>query len=351
MTTSQTKLKIGVTGLGRIGWVHCLGLAAHADFSLAAVADPAADRRAEAITKFGCVAVATHDELLRVAGLDVVVIASPTHLHRTMAVAAFKAGKHVLLEKPMAVTVAEARAIAQAAKRAKRVLTVYQPHRLMAYHQQVRQVIASGKLGKVYHVKRGAFGWGRRNDWQTLLKFGGGMVNNTGAHFIDQLFDLTGSDIDRMFCRLGRVAALGDAEDVVKLVYQTRTGMLGEMEINQGMAAPARGYELEVYGTHGVLWKEQNTLKLRYLRPAELSPRALDPALASPGRQYPHDSAKFYDESIDIDNKHTVDVYADLARAIRTGSEPFVKPTETLAVMQMLTRCRKESKQIIETPI
>ena len=183
-----------------------------------------------------------------------------------MAVAALKTGKHVLLEKPMAVTVTEARAIAQAAKRAKRVLTVYQPHRLMAYHQQTRQVIASGKLGKVYHVKRGAFGSGRRNDWQTLLKFGGGMVNNTGAHFIDQLFNLTGSDIDRILHQLGRVAALGDAEDVVKLVYQTRIGMLGEMEINQGMAASALGYEPEVYGSHGVLWKEQNTIKLRYLQ-------------------------------------------------------------------------------------
>jgi scyllo-inositol 2-dehydrogenase (NADP+) len=349
MTTSQTKLRIGVTGLGRIGWVHCLGLVGHADFTLVAVADPAADRRAEAVTKFGCAAVTTHDELLRVAGLDAVVIASPTHLHRAMAVAAFKAGKHVLLEKPMAVTVAEARAIAQAAKRAKCVLTVYQPHRLMAYHQQTKQVIASGKLGKVYHVKRGAFSWGRRNDWQTLQKFGGGMLNNHGAHFIDQLLDLTGSDIDRMFCRLGRVASLGDAEDAVKLVYQTRAGVLGEVEINQGV--PRSNFELEVFGTHGALWKDQNTLKLRYFLPEELPPIALDSALASPGRQYPRDSAKFYDESIEIDAKYTVDVYADLARAIRTGGEPFVKPAETLAVMQMLARCRKEAKGIIETPI
>ena len=348
MTTSK-KLNIGVTGLGRIGWEHAKALAGHADFTLAVVADPAADRRGEAVTKFGCAAVATHDELLSSAGLDAVVIATPTHLHRTMAVAAFTAGKHVLLEKPMAVTVAEASAIAEAAQRAQRVLTVYQPHRLMAYHQQIRQAIATGKLGQVYHVKRGAFGWGRRNDWQTLIKFGGGMLSNTGAHFIDQLLDLTGRDIDRIFCRLGRVAALGDAEDVVKLVYQTRAGILGEGEIN--MAAPRGSFELEVFGTHGVLWKEKNTLKLRYFRPEELPARTLDPALASPGRQYPRDDAKFYDEDILVDGKHTVDVYADLARAIRTGSEPFVKPAETLAVMEMMERCRIDAQRIVETPI
>ena len=348
MTTSK-KLRIGITGLGRMGWVHVQTLAKHADFTITGVADPVAERRAEAVAQLGCAAFATHEELIAAGLLDVIVIASPTHLHRPMAVAAFKAGLHVFLEKPMALTMVEARAIAQAAQRAKRVLTIYQPHRLMAYHQQTRQAIASGKLGQVYHIKRGGFGWVRRNDWQALAKFGGGIMNNHGAHYIDQLFDLTGRDIDRMFCRLGRVAAMGDAEDVVKLVYQTRTGILGEIEIN--MATPRGSYELEVYGSHGTLWKEGETLKLRYFRPAELPARELETTLASPGRQYPRDNAKFYDETIPIDAQYNIDAFADLARAIRTGSEPVVKPAETLAVMQMLERCRKESKRIVETPI
>ena len=348
MTTSK-KLRIGITSLGRMGWVHVQTLAAHPDFTVAGVADPVAERRAEAMAKFGCPAFATHEELIGTGQLDVVVIASPTHLHRPMAVAAFKAGLHVFLEKPMALTVAEARVIAQAAQRARRVLTICQPHRLMAYHQQTKQAIAAGKLGQVYHIKRGGFGWVRRNDWQTLTKFGGGMLNNHGAHYIDQLFDLTGSDIDRLFCRLGHVAALGDAEDVVKLVYQTKAGVLGEIEIN--MATPRGGYELEVYGTHGTLWKEGNTLKLKYFIPAELPARELETTLASTGREYPRDNAKFYEESIAIDAKHNIDMFADLAHAIRTGGEPFVKPAETLAVMKMLDRCRKVARHIIETPL
>ena len=345
----MTRLSIGVTGLGRIGWEHCKTIAGHADFTLAAVADPVAERRDEAATKFGCAVCATHEDLVRTQGLDAVVIATPTHLHRDMAVAAFAAGRHVLLEKPMAVSVAEARSIAQAARRAKRVLTVYQPHRLMAYHQEIKQVIQSGKLGQIYHVKRASFGWGRRNDWQTLQKFGGGMLNNTGAHFIDQVFDLTGSDVARLFCRLGRVAAMGDAEDVVKIVYQTRAGVLGEIEINMGV--PRGPFELEVYGTHGVLWKEQNTLKIRYFRPEELPERQLETALASPGRQYPRDTATFYDESIEASTSLRLDVYANLAQAIRTGSDVFVKPAETLAVMRMIERCRKLAGPILETPI
>jgi predicted dehydrogenase len=219
----------------------------------------------------------------------------------------------------------------------------------MAYHQQTRQAIATGKLGKVYHIKRGAFGWVRRNDWQALTKFGGGMLNNHGAHFMDQLLDLTGRDVAQVFCQLRRVAAMGDAEDVVKVVYRTKAGILGEVEINQ--AIPHGSYELEVFGTHGKLWKEQGNLKLRYFRPEELPPREMEVGLASANRQYPCDNAKFYDETIAIEDRHKLDVYADFARAIHTGSEPYVKPAETLAVMQMLERCRQEARHVIATPI
>jgi predicted dehydrogenase len=343
------KLRIGVTGLGRVGWEHCKTLATHADYAFVGVADPVEERRQEAVTTFGCAAFATHEELIKGGHLDAIAIASPTHLHRAMAVTALEAGLHVFLEKPMAVTLADAEAIAQAAKDAKRVLTIYQPHRLMAYYQQVKQVIASGKLGTVYQVKRGGFGWVRRNDWQTLQKFGGGMLSNHGAHFIDQMFDLTGSDVDRMFCRLGRVASMGDAEDVVKLVYQTKAGMLADLEINQ--AVPRNPYELEISGSHGSLWKDKNTLQLRYLRPEELPDRKLEESLASAGRQYPRDNCTWHDETIEVDQKHTIDVWADLAKAIRTGGEPFVKPAETLAVMRMMERCRSESKGILVTPI
>jgi len=150
---AQKKLRIGVTGLGRIGWEHCQKLAKHKDYTLAGVADPSGTRREEAVALCGCAAFATHAAMLKGACLDAVVIASPTHLHKDMAVAAFKAGLHVFLEKPMAMNVEEARAIVIAARRAKRKLTVYQPHRAMAYFQHIRRIVESGKLGDIYHIK------------------------------------------------------------------------------------------------------------------------------------------------------------------------------------------------------
>ncbi len=344
------KLRIGVTGLGRIGWEHCRNLAQHKDYLLAAVADPCGERRAEAAALSGCQAYDTHGEMLANARLDAVVIASPTHLHKAMSVAAFKRGLHVFLEKPMAMNVAEAQAIASAARRARRKLTVYQPHRAHAYFQQIRRIVESGKLGEIYHIKGCWYNFVRRNDWQALRKFGGGMLNNYGAHMLDLLLALGGRDVKRLFCQLRLVGSLGDAEDVVRIVYETRGGVICEAEINQATAASAL-WEMEIHGTHGALRKEGKTLNLRWFSPRQLAKKSLHSGLASEGRKYPSDRPLFKEESIEIAPRYTIDIYADFAKAIRSGAEPFVKPAETLSVMRLLERCRRDAGRIVATPL
>lgn len=342
----MNKIRIGVAGLGRIGWdFHAKNLVKHPDFELAAVADMEADRRAQAEKELGCRAVAAFDDLLD-AGLEAVVIATPTHLHREMAVKAFARGLHVLLEKPMALDPAEARAIAAAAEAAGRTLTVYQPHRLMAYFQHLRRLLDSGIIGRVYWVRSGMFNFARRNDWQSLLKYGGGMLNNYGAHGIDQVMALIGFDVKRVFCDRMRVATLGDADDVVKVVLEGPTGMVGEVEIS--MASALNPYRLIVWGTNGALLMKGNQFEVRRFDPATLKPKELNEKLASTNRQYPADDIAFTEETIPVDGKLGVDVFADFAAAIRTGRPPAVPPKETLAVMDVLERCRRDSGDIAD---
>jgi len=340
-----TKIRIAVAGLGRIGWTfHCRQIAAHPQFVLAAVADTDEARLREAERTYGCATFRSFQTMLREAAPDAVVIATPTHLHREMALAALRSGAHVFLEKPMAPDLKDARAIVAAASRAGRILTVYQPHRAAAYFQQALRLIAAGTIGQVYHARRGDFRFSRRNDWQSLLKFGGGMLNNYGAHYLDQLLCLTGRDVTDLFCRLRRVATLGDAEDVVKVAYATRAGITGELDVNMGSTISP--YQMEVYGTKGaiVLHGEEFTVKTL---PASLPKKKLDASLASAGRAYPQEKVRFRERTVPVDGKLEVDVYADLARAIRTGSAPFVPPEETLALMEIMERCRKQAGPII----
>jgi predicted dehydrogenase len=344
------KLRIGVVGLGRIGWgFHCKTLHGHPDWELAAVSDADPKRCEEARATYGCTPFSDFARLLTGAKLDAVALATPTHLHRPMSEAAFKAGLHVMLEKPMAQNVANAEAIARAATKARRVLTVYQPRRLEAGFQQLLHVVGSGRLGKAYHARIQLNGFARRNDWQSLLKYGGGMLNNYGAHTIDQLLQLIGYDIRRVYCRLGRVASLGDADDVVKLILESKSGMLGEIDINQASLEP--GTEVEVTGSTGRVVCRGGFLESKWFKKSELPKSKLDRSLSSAGRKYPSTQVPVKEEKVPVDPSFAVDAYADFARAIRKGAKPFVKPEETLALMRLIARCRKDAGRIHESLI
>ncbi|MBT4823326.1 MAG: Gfo/Idh/MocA family oxidoreductase, partial [Lentisphaerae bacterium] len=207
---ADTKLKIAVAGLGRIGWnFHAKRIDASADFELAAVGDTVPERRAEAEDVFGCRSYADFATMIAEESLDAVVIATPTHLHLDMTLAAFEAGLDVLLEKPMASNLTEATEIVEAAEKLGRVLTVYQPHRLNAYFQHLKAIVDAGQIGRITQVLRGSFSYSRRNDWQSLQEYGGGMLNNYGAHFLDQVLQLIGYDTKRVVCDLQKVASLG----------------------------------------------------------------------------------------------------------------------------------------------
>ncbi len=343
--TEGSRIRIGVAGLGRIGWsFHCRHLAAHADFELVAAADTAADRRAEAESTFGCTAYSDFDAMLGSAGLDAVVIATPTHLHRDMALAALRAGVHVLLEKPMAGTHAEAAEIVEQAESSGCVLTVYQPHRLDAYFQHLLRLIDSGCIGRVFAVHRGAFRYTRRNDWQSLQRFGGGMLNNYGAHYLDQVLQLIGYDIERVFCDLQLVASLGDAEDVVKVVVETARGVVGELTINQ--ASVIAPFKILVWGEHGAISYVGNELHVHSFDPDALPSKALDPSLCSADRRYPLDRVHVEEHVVPVNSSFAIDVFADFARAVRTGSAPAVPARETLALMAVMQRCRESSAGI-----
>src|SRR5690606_26576455 len=98
-----------VVGLGRAGWnIHVAGLRGREDAKIVAVADPLEERRQEAVTEFGCQAYAQRDELLADENVEVVVLATPSFCHGPDTMAAFAAGKHVAVEKPMAMSVEEA---------------------------------------------------------------------------------------------------------------------------------------------------------------------------------------------------------------------------------------------------
>src|SRR5690606_17558502 len=189
-------------------------------FQVVAVSDPVEERRNEAVQETGCTAYADPEQLINDDRIELVVVATPSHTHADLTVKALEAGKHVLVEKPMAVNVQEADRMIAAAKKNDRLLTVYQLRRLDPDYVRLKEIIDSGILGPLVLVKFARNSYNRRRDWQTLRKFGGGMLNNWGSHIVDQALQLIDGEVDRFFADMQHTVSAGDADDHVKIVMK-----------------------------------------------------------------------------------------------------------------------------------
>ena len=196
---STAPVRIGFIGAGGIAKVHmrCFGEAG-VKTALAGVTDvsrPAAEARA---AEFGIEKVYPQvEELLADDHIDAVVIGVPNRFHEPLAVKALEAGKHVLLEKPMAVDAAAAKNIVRAHRKTDRVLMVAHQMRWAWIHQEVARQVAAGALGRIYNAKTGWWrrkgipGWG---SWFTRRsESGGGPLIDIGVHMLDLALYLMGS--------------------------------------------------------------------------------------------------------------------------------------------------------------
>jgi len=340
------QLRTAVVGLGRIGWqFHVPQIVQHPGFQLAAVVDPLADRRNEARAAFDVRGYAGIGALLAAETLDLVVIASPTNFHADQAVAAFERGCDVFCDKPLAPSLAEAERMVAAAAAHGRKLMVYQPHRAGADIVSLRAALAAGLIGPLYMLKRGRFNYDRRNDWQAFRKHGGGMLNNYGAHYIDQLLHLAGSPATRVTCALRTIASLGDAEDVVKAVIETESGVILDVDINMAAAHPLQPWH--ILGHYGsiVLDEQAQAWRVRYYDPDILGSGVVHDELVAPQRRYGNvdEVIPWQEAAFPLADYAPIDYYAKCYAFYALDQPPFVPIDETLALMRVLDACRSSA--------
>jgi predicted dehydrogenase len=185
----MNKLRIGVIGLG-MGRHHIAGYQTHPQADVVAVADPDAARLQEIGDKFGVAKrYASGEELLANERLDVVSIATPNKYHHDITLAAFKAGCHVLCEKPMAMNAGEAREMLAASKAAGKRLMINFSWRFTEQSFALKAEVDDGVMGDIYfgrtvwHRRRGLPGFGGWFGQKALS--GGGPLIDLGVHRLD----------------------------------------------------------------------------------------------------------------------------------------------------------------------
>lgn len=265
-------IRVGIIGQGRSGRdIHGGCLRGDPRYRIVAVCDAIKDRRDRAIREFGCESHKSHHELLKRDDLDLIVNASFSHQHVPITLDALRAGHNVLCEKPLASRVRDVDHLIATAKKARKLLAVFQQSRYAPYFKQVKSVIDSGALGRIVQISIAFNGFARRWDWQTLTEWNGGSLLNTGPHPLDQALVLFGAGKPKITCFMDRTrGTLGDAENHVKLLLSGKDRPLIDLEISSCCAYPSFTYH--VYGELGGLKATNSEAQWRFFKWNE-SPR------------------------------------------------------------------------------
>jgi predicted dehydrogenase len=277
-----------------------------------------------------------------------VTVAMPSYLHAPWSIQALQAGKHTVCEKPMATSLKDADKMIAASKKAGKVLTIFQNARYKADFLKVREVIQSGKLGRVILIRIVSHHFSRRWDWQTLQKFGGGTLNNTCPHLIDQALQLFGNEEPEVFSHLERALTLGDAEDHVKIVLKGRKAPQIDIEVTAACAYPQSSWL--VMGTRGGLTVDNNRLKWKYINTRKLLPRKVD-IRPTPDRSYNGEKYSWKEESFDLSTSNIrsgkrpgeIGFYIDLYKTLRNKEPLAITPQSVRRQIALIEKVHQTS--------
>lgn len=340
--TNDSPIRVGIAGLGRSGWgIHARLLDPLREmFQVVAVVDDDPVRREEAVERFDCMAYENYAELLADKAVELVVVALPSFLHAERSIQALEAGKHVVCEKPMATSLDDADRMVAAAEATGNVLAVFQNRRYDPDFVKIREIIASGVLGRIVQISMTESRFSRRWDWQTLKQYGGGSLNNTGPHYLDQALQLYGEgEPEIVFCHLDRTLTLGDADDHVKLVFKGENRPTLDIEISSACAYPYEKWN--IMGTQGGLHGSTRELHWKTFDPDQLAPRVLDTA-PTPDRGYNRDEIPWQEFSWSADESDAPGepgFYLDLYETIRNGAPLVITPQSVRRVIWLQETC------------
>src|ERR1700746_1081293 len=311
-------LRIGVIGVGVMGSNHARVLAELPGVKLVGVADPDRKRCDQVARSLGCASFSDAEDLVR-RGVDAVTIAAPTHFHRDIAIDCAARGIHVMVEKPIASSVEESRAIVAAARRAGVILMVGHVERFNPAVQSIKRAIKDQDILSIAITRVGPFPPRMSNV---------GVVIDLAVHDIDLIRWFTDSEIIEIQPQLK--SAIAEREDIALLQFRTASGVLAHINTNWITPFKARNVTVATRGKYvmGDLLTRQVTECFGFKPDGSYSMRHLPVG---------------HDEPLRAELLAFLD-------AVRTGGVAAVTGDEGVASLEIAIRCLESSARPTAAP-
>jgi UDP-N-acetyl-2-amino-2-deoxyglucuronate dehydrogenase len=278
----ETDIGFGIVGAGLIAPFHLNAIKDSRGGRAIGIYDIAQERAAQVSRTFGIKVFSTLQEMLEDKNVRVVCVATPNHLHRDTVIQAAQAGKHVLIEKPPAMSLKETDEMIEVCRKADVKFGCFVQCRVRKAIQAMKYAVDSGRFGKLLHADA-YMKWFRpqeyytSDEWRGLKRCGSGVTVAQGFHYIDLLYFLAG-EASEVYAQMTNIGHPGvGLEDDVLAHIEYRCGARGVVQLSTALW-PGTDIRIELNGTNGtavMVGEKIHTWKFRDERPEDEQIRTL----------------------------------------------------------------------------
>ncbi len=351
MSNPNEKLRFAIVGCGVIHGAHVSAIRAlPEDAELAAVCDENPEAAKTAGEKYGVPYFTDLAQMLQTQPFEVLNVCTPSGLHARHGVLGAKAGKHVVCEKPIDVSLPAADALINACKENNVKLVVISQHRYSTGIRALRKFLDDGSLGTLCYAEavtkwyrsQGYYdsgGW--RGTWELD---GGGALMNQGVHYVDQLRWVMGPVKSVAATMATRAHSRIEVEDVVSATIEFESGAVGTLLASTAMY-PGYAQALEVYGTGGAVIVENSRLKHVQMEGSAPLVKNFEKQNDSSNQEVapaPGGNAASDPTQISLDGH--VEHLKDLIGAIRENRDTFMNGPEARAALELIVGVYRAAK-------
>ena len=334
------RVGFGLLGAGLVAPFHAKSLQNSSKAGLIAVADLDRDRAGNLSRDFDCTCLHSLDELLAYPEIEVVNVLTPNHLHLDAVKAAAQAGKHVLVEKPPAMSLHEIDEMIGACRAAGVKIGVVLQCRVRKAIQAIKRAVSSGRFGKILHADA-YMKWYRTEEyyfsdaWRSSRSSGAGVTVQHAFHYIDLLQYLVGP-ARTVRARMNNLAHPSvDLEDTLLAVIDFESGAQGIVQASTALW-PGTDIRIEVNGENGtaiMVGERVDTWKFRDEKPEDEGIRRYGSETVRTAATGPADFA-FFDHQVVIE---------DMADAIRENRDPIIPAISTRPTLELVLAMYKSA--------